>query len=206
MGLSSVVLPSRNAFGHNVMVGDKCFIRTHVTHVAFTKAVIGCHAFADTPLQSLAIWESADIGARAFAELAQLETVTLGQTKNIGDGAFYHTGITRLAIVGQGGVWGKSCFENCEDLTHVTLPMCGVIPERMFAGCVNLNSVDTIDEHGIPYDSSANLCDIVVADYAFAKCGELSRLNIPNMHANAEISATAFMETNFSLLCDDENE
>jgi hypothetical protein len=25
--------------------------------------------------------------------------------------------------------------------------MCGVIPERMFAGCVNLKSVDTIDEH-----------------------------------------------------------
>lgn len=185
-------------FGHNVIVGDKCFIRTHVTHVAFTKAVIGCHAFADTPLQSLAIWESADIGARAFAELAQLETVTLGQTKNIGDGAFFHTGITSLTIVGQGGVWGESCFENCEDLTHVTLPMCGVIPERMFAGCVNLNSVDTIDEHGIPYESSANLCDIVVADYAFAKCGELSRLNIPNIYyENSDIAVSAFMGTDF---------
>tara|TARA_B100001059_G_C17803817_1_gene567861 strand:- start:8 stop:1723 length:1716 start_codon:yes stop_codon:yes gene_type:complete len=193
-------------FGHNVILGDGCFHRTHITHVAFTKAVIGCHAFADTPLQSLAIWESADICAHAFAELAQLETVSLGQTKNIGDGAFFHTGITRLAIVGQGGVWGESCFAICEDLTHVTLPMCSVIPERMFQGCVNLKSVDTIDEHGIPYESSATLCDLVVGDYAFAKCEELSRLNIPNIYyENSEIPETAFMETNFSHLCDDEN-
>jgi len=185
-------------FGHNVIVGDRCFIRTHVTHVAFTIAVIGCHAFAKTPLQSLAIWESADIGAHAFAELAQLETVTLGQTKNIGDGAFYHTGITRLTIVGQGGIWGKSCFENCEYLIYIKLPMSAVIPERMFAGCVNLKSVDSIDEHGIPYDSSANLCDIVVADYAFANCGDLSRLNVPNIYyENSDIAISAFMGTDF---------
>lgn len=90
---------------------------------------IGAYAFAGSNVEYVHMYGSTIIGAYAFANCRNLETV------DEAGGNFYSRGLARGTKVGEG------VFFNCVSLEYVELPELEYLPERFFEGCKSMSTV-----------------------------------------------------------------
>lgn len=97
---------------------------------------IGAEAFMNSSIRDVDLFDSVtDIGARAFANCAQLEALTLPDSlTTIGEGALDGlTGLKKLVIQCDPAIIPAGVFANLPALSDVTVEA-GAIPARMFEG------------------------------------------------------------------------
>lgn len=97
---------------------------------------IGAEAFMNSSIRDVDLFDSVtDIGARAFANCAQLEALTLPDSlTTIGEGALDGlTGLKKLVIKCDPAIIPAGVFANLPALSDVTVEA-GAIPARMFEG------------------------------------------------------------------------
>jgi hypothetical protein len=110
------------------------------------------------------------IGQQAFAECANLTTVTIpAGVTTIGERAFWRCGLTTVTIPDSVTAIGMGVFYGCSSLKSVTIPV-GVttIGKGAFAGCLGLTSVS------IPADVTT------IGEGAFSHCRSLTTVTIPD--------------------------
>ena len=114
------------------------------------------------------IYGVTSIGSGAFRELEKLEDVYIGGcVTNIGEYAFYSSGLKRLNIDNGVTVIGRGAFNTCVNLTSVTIPnSVNIIYWGAFANCTSIVSV-TIG------DGVAS-----IGESAFQNCPQLQTINV----------------------------
>ena len=153
-------------------VGDGAFRSNHtLTHVTLPDSVvnIGASAFADcTELQSITANGVRAIGVSAFRDSGLCEFTVPGCLQNLGQYAFSGTAFKSFALNGSIAIVGDYCFANCAYLESVTLsPAIHQISSHMFYNCPALKSFT------VPESVTS------VGDYAFASCINLESVFIP---------------------------
>ena len=84
------------------------------------------------------------ISQKSFQNMPQLKTIEFGEVTEIGQGAFYNTGIESVTITEHIQKINKNAFEQCEKLKTVefsTNSQLETIEERVFSNCVSLKSI-----------------------------------------------------------------
>ena len=131
-------------------------------------------------------------------------------TKLIADKAFsigYFPELERIVIPGSVEIIGKSAFENCSQLTSVTLSQ-GLkeIGERAFSSCRSLTKIEIPDMVSVLGDGVFSICDklteIVIPDSVeeigndcFRVCRQLSSITLPKKLKKIGNEAFAHCET-----------
>ena len=120
---------------------------TELTDASFdnTLSQIGESAFRGCGLSTVDLRLVEGISDWAFAECKALKTVTFNTAlKNIGTGAFMGCAFAELNLENAYGVSiGARAFEGCLSLANCKLPSSlTVVPEKMFNGCVLLETVE----------------------------------------------------------------
>ncbi|MBQ4268696.1 MAG: leucine-rich repeat protein, partial [Clostridia bacterium] len=161
-GLKSLTLPIVQSLGSYAF--DNCNqIETLVSHSDGTSIVINAHA----TLKSATVY--GDLPADIFNGYTNLSSVTLYDTKTIGQNAFYNcTSLTELTIPDSVTSIGEMAFSNASALQSLRLPS-GIteIREKTFYGCSALTDLTIPD--GVTFIGSS----------AFDQSG-LTTVNIPN--------------------------
>ena len=104
-----------------------------------------------------------EIGEYAFYNCSNLaEFDVLNTIKIIGTGAFSNSGITTFNVPTTVMQMGQRVFENCEDLTSVTMYASIVgVPDYTFYNCSNLSAIELADNY------------TYIGQYAFYNCAKL---------------------------------
>ncbi len=148
-------------------IGDYAFFKTAISEFDFTGlSEIGAYSFGVTKLTSVVIPDGTHVGAFAFMECDNLETVKVGNNATIGDSAFayniyrdkadekydtlndetiawyvYKSPLRSLTI-GNNVTLGDSAFLGASELTSVTLGDGAVIGDYAFYNAAMLTSID----------------------------------------------------------------
>lgn len=125
-------------------LSEEAFLKSGIKYIDITTDCnIPTRSFAYSALRSITLG-NIDIGEQAFFECNNLLTVTFKDREvcNIGNGAFYNTGIGRLQIRVR-GIVGEQAFASCRNLEKVELaiPTASAIGNRVFEKCPNLATV-----------------------------------------------------------------
>lgn len=182
--LTTVTLPTNN----NIVIGDRAFfnsVRLSYINLQGVQA-IGEYAFRKTALVNSAskpisiTTDGATIGAYAFAKLATLEGVYLGDNVVIGEFAFAGSGLKNVAMGANGGiVIGESAFEQCHYLVSIDLSKAaGKLGDYAFYECYALTEVDL-----------SNITEL--GEGCFMACTKLTRAN--NASGVKAVGMGAFM-------------
>ena len=158
---------------------------------------IGDEAFMNSAIQGIDLFDSVtSIGARAFANCANLEELTVPDSvTSIGEGAFDGlTGLKKLTVLCDASLLPAGSFAGLSNLSEVTLAQ-GKIPDRLFENS-NVSSLtlgEGVTEIGESAFAGTLLTSVdlthvsAVGAYAFARTA-LTHLAIP---ASASFDATA---------------
>ena len=185
--LSSVIIPS-------------CV--TNLTENAF----YGCNSFYTVTLKSDAVVSKDYTSSIGFKDVfgKQVKKYVLGESvTGIGDYAFYNCiDLASVNIPNHVTHIGTAAFYGCSSLTAISIPNSVIdMSSNVFVGCNALTSV-TLDNDAIvskSFNSSYNLKNYFgqqvkeyilgenissIGDYAFEKCNELTKINIPSNVTN----------------------
>ncbi len=161
INLEEVVIPDSMKF-----IREYAFYKTEIKEIDLKKSkLIGAFAFAEcSQLQTVVMPEMYAIGRRAFENCVSLNNVDLTELRNAGREAFKGcTGLTNV-IFGQYTKLAYAMFV-MSGVKSVTLYETEVIPEYCFAKCENLQSVTIKNDLGI------------ISTGAFSECPNLKTVN-----------------------------
>ena len=168
---------------------------TGETHFGY---IFGAQSYSDNKntvpesLKKVEITKAESIGNYAFYNCADITNVMLPETvKNIGEHAFYNSGLTSIVIPDSVTRIGSSAFSNCVSLTSITIPASVTrIGEEMFYNCRSLTSI-TIPE-GVTnvgkraFSNCVSLTSVTlgngvtsIGESAFSGCSSLTGITIP---------------------------
>ncbi len=157
---------------------------------------IGANAFADTAISAVEHVNQFNamttIGARAFANCAQLEELTIPESvMEIGEGAFEGlTSLRKVTILCDASLIPEGSFANCTALTEAVIQQ-GAVPANLFAGSalttlslgenvtgIGANAFADTAISAVEHVNQFNAMTTIGAR-AFANCAQLEELTIP---------------------------
>ena len=167
---------------------------------------IGAESFMNSSLREVDLFDSVTtIGARAFANCAQLETLTLPDSlTTIGEGALDGlTGLKKLVIKCDPALIPAGAFANMPNLSEVTVES-GAIPAHMFEGsgvtALTLGAgVTEIGEKAFA-DTALNAAELTNVTAIGAGAFEGSALARVRLSASASVGERAFANTKLKQL------
>ena len=167
---------------------------------------IGAESFMNSSLREVDLFDSVTtIGARAFANCAQLETLTLPDSlTTIGEGALDGlTGLKKLVIKCDPALIPAGAFANMPNLSEVTVES-GAIPAHMFesSGVTALTlgaGVTEIGEKAFA-DTALNAAELTNVTVIGAGAFEGSALERVRLSASASVGERAFANTKLKQL------
>ena len=167
---------------------------------------IGAESFMNSSLREVDLFDSVTtIGARAFANCAQLETLTLPDSlTTIGEGALDGlTGLKKLVIKCDPALIPAGAFANMPNLSEVTVES-GAIPAHMFEGsgvtALTLDAgVTEIGEKAFA-DTALNAAELTNVTVIGAGAFEGSALERVRLSASASVGERAFANTKLKQL------
>lgn len=167
---------------------------------------IGAESFMNSSLREVDLFDSVTtIGARAFANCAQLETLTLPDSlTTIGEGALDGlTGLKKLVIKCDPALIPAGAFANMPNLSEVTVES-GAIPAHMFEGsgvtALTLGAgVTEIGEKAFA-DTALNAAELTNVTVIGAGAFEGSALERVRLSASASVGERAFANTKLKQL------
>ena len=167
---------------------------------------IGAESFMNSSLREVDLFDSVTtIGARAFANCAQLETLTLPDSlTTIGAGALDGlTGLKKLVIKCDPALIPAGAFANMPNLSEVTVES-GAIPAHMFDGsgvtALTLGAgVTEIGEKAFA-DTALNAAELTNVTAIGAGAFEGSALERVRLSASASVGERAFANTKLKQL------
>ena len=167
---------------------------------------IGAESFMNSSLREVDLFDSVTtIGARAFANCAQLETLTLPDSlTTIGEGALDGlTGLKKLVIKCDPALIPAGAFANMPNLSEVTVES-GAIPAHMFEGsgvtALTLGAgVTEIGEKAFA-DTALNAAELTNVTAIGAGAFEGSALERVRLSASASVGERAFANTKLKQL------
>ena len=167
---------------------------------------IGAESFMNSSLREVDLFDSVTtIGARAFANCAQLETLTLPDSlTTIGEGALDGlTGLKKLVIKCDPALIPAGAFANMPNLSEVTVES-GAIPAHMFEGsgvtALTLGAgVTEIGEKAFA-DTALNAAELTNVIAIGAGAFEGSALERVRLSASASVGERAFANTKLKQL------
>lgn len=167
---------------------------------------IGAESFMNSSLREVDLFDSVTtIGARAFANCAQLETLTLPDSlTTIGEGALDGlTGLKKLVIKCDPAVIPAGAFANMPNLSEVTVER-GAIPAHMFEGsgvtALTLGAgVTEIGEKAFA-GTALNAAELTNVTAIGAGAFEGSALERVRLSASASVGERAFANTKLKQL------
>ena len=167
---------------------------------------IGAESFMNSSLREVDLFDSVTtIGARAFANCAQLETLTLPDSlTTIGEGALDGlTGLKKLVIRCDPALIPAGAFANMPNLSEVTVES-GAIPAHMFEGsgvtALTLGAgVTEIGEKAFA-DTALNAAELTNVTAIGAGAFEGSALERVRLSASASVGERAFANTKLKQL------
>ena len=167
---------------------------------------IGAESFMNSSLREVDLFDSVTtIGARAFANCAQLETLTLPDSlTTIGEGALDGlTGLKKLVIKCDPALIPAGAFTNMPNLSEVTVES-GAIPAHMFEGsgvtALTLGTgVTEIGEKAFA-DTALNAAELTNVTAIGAGAFEGSALERVRLSASASVGERAFANTKLKQL------
>lgn len=167
---------------------------------------IGAESFMNSSLREVDLFDSVTtIGARAFANCAQLETLTLPDSlTTIGEGALDGlTGLKKLVIRCDPALIPAGAFANMPNLSEVTVES-GAIPAHMFEGsgvtALTLGTgVTEIGEKAFA-DTALNAAELTNVTVIGAGAFEGSALERVRLSASASVGERAFANTKLKQL------
>ena len=167
---------------------------------------IGAESFMNSSLREVDLFDSVTtIGARAFANCAQLETLTLPDSlTTIGEGALDGlTGLKKLVIKCDPALIPAGAFANMPNLSEVTVES-GAIPAHMFEGsgvtALTLGAgVTEIGEKAFA-DTALNAAELTNVTAIGAGAFEGSALERVRLSASASVGEKAFANTKLKQL------
>lgn len=167
---------------------------------------IGAESFMNSSLREVDLFDSVTtIGARAFANCAQLETLTLPDSlTTIGEGALDGlTGLKKLVIKCDPALIPTGAFANMPNLSEVTVES-GAIPAHMFEGsgvtALTLGaSVTEIGEKAFA-GTALNAAELTNVTAIGAGAFEGSALERVRLSASASVGERAFANTKLKQL------
>ncbi len=199
---SGVSINSVTITNSDTEIGDYAFARCEslVSVILPSEGVksIGMHAFryASALSEVRNLDRTVSIGDYAFANTAALGTVAIGANAEVGEGAFFSSGLKTVAI-GANAKFGMGAFQNCYQLVAVNMPAGGGV--HFGASCfandaslvtIDMSKHDAIVESETFYGCSSlrglqnriNLAEATeVGRYAFADCSSLSAVVMPKV-------------------------
>ena len=134
------------------------------------------------------------LGDKAFEQCEELETVSfLGGEYNFGDSVFVESQKLTTVSMDQSSITkvGKYAFDNCKNLTSVTLPnTLTSIGEGAFKQCLNLANIQLPENLTTIEQYAFNICKTLtsmefpancteIGDYAFQSCESLTNVIFP---------------------------
>ena len=167
---------------------------------------IGAESFMNSSLREVDLFDSVTtIGARAFANCAQLETLTLPDSlTTIGEGALDGlTGLKKLVIKCDSALIPAGAFANMPNLSEVTVES-GAIPAHMFEGsgvtALTLGAgVTEIGEKAFA-GTALNAAELTNVTVIGAGAFEGSALERVRLSASASVGERAFANTKLKQL------
>ena len=167
---------------------------------------IGAESFMNSSLREVDLFDSVTtIGARAFANCAQLETLTLPDSlTTIGEGALDGlTGLKKLVIRCDPALIPAGAFANMPNLSEVTVES-GAIPAHMFEGsgvaALTLGAgVTEIGEKAFA-DTALNAAELTNVTAIGAGAFEGSALERVRLSTSASVGERAFANTKLKQL------
>lgn len=167
---------------------------------------IGAESFMNSSLREVDLFDSVTtIGARAFANCAQLETLTLPDSlTTIGEGALDGlTGLKKLVIKCDPALIPAGAFANMPNLSEVTVES-GAIPAHMFEGsgvtALTLGAgVTEIGEKAFA-DTALNAAELTNVTAIGAGAFEGSALERVRLSASVSVGERAFANTKLKQL------
>ena len=167
---------------------------------------IGAESFMNSSLREVDLFDSVTtIGARAFANCAQLETLTLPDSlTTIGEGALDGlTGLKKLVIKCDPALIPAGAFADMPNLSEVTIES-GAIPAHMFEGsgvtALTLGAgVTEIGEKAFA-DTALNAAELTNVTVIGAGAFEGSALERVRLSASASVGERAFANTKLKQL------
>ncbi len=167
---------------------------------------IGAESFMNSSLREVDLFDSVTtIGARAFANCAQLETLTLPDSlTTIGEGALDGlTGLKKLVIKCDPALIPAGAFANMPNLSEVTVES-GAIPAHMFEGsgvtALTLGAgVTEIGEKAFA-GTALNAAELTNVTAIGAGAFEGSALERVRLSASASVGERAFVNTRLKQL------
>lgn len=167
---------------------------------------IGAESFMNSSLREVDLFDSVTtIGTRAFANCAQLETLTLPDSlTTIGEGALDGlTGLKKLVIKCDPALIPAGAFANMPNLSEVTVES-GAIPAHMFEGsgvtALTLGAgVTEIGEKAFA-DTALNAAELTNVTAIGAGAFEGSALERVRLSASASVGERAFANTKLKQL------
>ena len=167
---------------------------------------IGAESFMNSSLREVDLFDSVTtIGARAFANCAQLETLTLPDSlTTIGEGALDGlTGLKKLVIKCDPALIPAGAFANMPNLSEVTVES-GAIPAHMFEGsgvtALTLGAgVTEIGEKAFA-DTALNAAELTNVTAIGTGAFEDSALERVRLSASASVGERAFANTKLKQL------
>ena len=167
---------------------------------------IGAESFMNSSLREVDLFDSVTtIGARAFANCAQLETLTLPDSlTTIGEGALDGlTGLKKLVIKCDPSLIPAGAFANMPNLSEVTVES-GAVPAHMFEGsgvtALTLGTgVTEIGEKAFA-DTALNAAELTNVTAIGAGAFEGSALERVRLSASASVGERAFANTKLKQL------
>jgi hypothetical protein len=161
-------------------IGGEAFANcSRLAEIAIPNSVVYVGSEAFSGCASLATASTGNgltaIEYATFAECSNLTSVDIGTgVTNIGDLAFYFTGLTGVTIPNSVTSIGQAAFDSTS-LTNLTIPdSMGEIGYQAFAGCTNLESL-TLGNGLTNMD-----------DFAFAGCTTLSAVTVGSSLSNLD--------------------
>lgn len=157
-------------------VGAGAFAGTNVTSVTFSGAVkVGNYAFAncaDLVSVTFSEAEGTTVGKHAFNYDAQLNSVVnLDKVLNVGDYAFANSGLKEVTL-GANGTFGEGAFFQSK-VENVTIGANATFGMGAFQNCASLTTVNMPSEGGVHFGTACFANDALLSTIDLSKTDEV---------------------------------
>lgn len=127
-----------------------------------------CGVFENcTNLKTVNLYNTTDIGSRAFLNCKNLQNVSISKATNIGTNSFLNCKKLKKINLANTKKIESQAFANCSNLQSVNIPKVKDIGVKSFISCTKLSTVKT-GNNGKS-----------IGNYAFYKCSSLKTFTIP---------------------------